>query len=100
MWSSFHSSAPSLSLPPPPGNPVPVEDVVSGKVFLLFSRDTKHVLVMESKDECRTWNNMVDITSMVALPTWFKVAPSVPGGLQLPSGRLIVGMSESLYMFS
>ena len=67
---------------------------MAGKILLLFSRSTKQVLVLESKDEGETWSNMVDITGMVALPSWFKVAPSVPGGLQLPTGRLIVGMCQ------
>ena len=47
--------------------------------------------MMETRDEGSTWSNVVDITAMVALPIWFHVAPGMPGGVQLPSGRLIVG---------
>ena len=73
------------------GDPVPVEDSVTGKILLLYSRDKRQVLVMESSDEGSSWGNTVDITAMVALPSWSIVAPSVPGGLQLSSGRLIAG---------
>lgn len=69
---------------------------MAGKILLLFSRSAREVLVMESEDEGQTWSNATDITAMVALPSWFKVAPSSPGGLQLPGGRLIIGQSTFL----
>ena len=68
-----------------------MKDAIAEKILLLFSRNTRQVLVLESEDEGQTWSDGMDITEMVALPSWLKVAPSNPGGLQLPSGRLIMG---------
>lgn len=73
------------------GNPAPVEDTVAGKILLLFSRNMNKIYSAESRNEGKTWSNVVDITTMVTLPNWSKVAPSVPGGVQLPNGRLIMG---------
>lgn len=64
---------------------------MAGKILLLFSRNMNGIFVIESRDEGSTWGALADITGMVALPTWSKVAPSVPGGQQLPNGRLILG---------
>ena len=89
----MRSAAHQLKVLPNTGNPAPVEDAVAGKILLLFSHNMDGIYIMESSDEGRTWSSVVDITAMVTLPTWSKVAPSVPGGQQLPSGRLILGMA-------
>lgn len=75
------------------GNPSPVEDKSSGKILLVFCRENKDVLTLESSDDGLTWGNMADITTMVRQPTWSLIGTGPPGGLQLPSGRLIICMS-------
>lgn len=47
---------------------------------------------MESTDDGVTWGNMVDISEMVVLPAWSFVGTGPPGGIQLPTGRLIICM--------
>ncbi len=48
---------------------------------------------MESSDDGLTWGSMVDITETVVLPAWSFIGTGPPGGIQLPSGRLIICMS-------
>ena len=74
------------------GNPAPVEDQNSAKILLLFCRDNKQVLQMESMDDGVTWGSMVDITEMVVSTAWSFVGTGPPGGIQLPSGRLVIGV--------
>lgn len=71
-------------------NPAPVEDKATGQILLLFCRDSKDVLQLESNDDGMTWDNMRDITSMVKLPTLTIVASGPSNGLQLPSGRFVI----------
>ena len=75
------------------GNPAAVEDASTGKIILAFCRNNKDVLTMESSDNGLTWGNMVDITKTVVLPAWSFIGTGPPGGIQLPSGRLIICMS-------
>ena len=63
---------------------------MAGKIILLFARDSKNILKLESVDEGVTWGSVVDITSMVMDPTWSSMDTGPPGGIQLPSGRLLV----------
>ena len=74
------------------GNPAAVEDTSTGKIVLAFCRNNKNVLTMESSDDGATWGNMVDISSMVTESSWEFVGTGPPGGIQLPSGRLIICM--------
>ena len=74
----------------PVGNPAPVEDKTTGKIILLFARDSKNILKLESMDDGVTWGSVEDITRMVMDPTWPAMDTGPPGGIQLPSGRLII----------
>ena len=49
-------------------------------------------MTLESSDDGVTWGNMMDISVMVSWPDWdyFRMGP---GGIQLPTGRLIMCMS-------
>jgi hypothetical protein len=53
---------------------------------------------MESSDDGLTWGSMVDITKTVVLPAWSFIGTGPPGGIQLPSGRLIICMTLSYYI--
>ena len=67
-----------------------MEDKTTGKIILLFARDSKNILKLESMDDGVTWGSVEDITSMVMDPTWPAMDTGPPGGIQLPSGRLII----------
>ena len=49
-------------------------------------------MTLESSDDGVTWGNMMDISVMVSRPEWDYVGMG-PGGIQLPTGRLIMCMS-------
>ena len=49
-------------------------------------------MTLESSDDGITWGNMIDISMMVTWPEWNYVGMG-PGGIQLPTGRLIMCMS-------
>lgn len=74
------------------GNPAPI--VVSSDLLLLpFSRDNTAAAVLRSLDFGATW-----ALSTAALPVaaaWSWVATGPPGGLALPSGRLVVPIDRS-----
>ena len=72
------------------GNPAPVEDKTTGKIVLLFVRDSKNVLKLESMDDGITWGSIDDISSMVMDPSWSVMDTGPPRGIQLPSGRLVI----------
>ena len=65
---------------------------MTGKIILLFARDSKNILKLESMDDGMTWGSVDDITSMVMDPSWPAMDTGPPGGIQLPSGRLIICM--------
>ena len=67
-----------------------MEDKTTGKIILLFARDSKNILKLESMDDGVTWGSVEDITSMVMDPTWPAMDTGPPGGIQLPTGRLII----------
>jgi sialidase-1 len=69
------------------GNPTPVVDRDTGRVWLVFGREAKQVLVMHSDDEGKSWSKPVDITKQVTRPKWkfYGVGPGV--GIQLRAGN-------------
>lgn len=69
------------------GNPTPVVDRYTGRVWLVFGREAKHVLVMYSDDDGKTWTQPTDITAQVTRPKWkfYGVGPGV--GIQLRAGK-------------
>jgi len=88
------------------GNPCAVLDRVTGRIWLLLTRNgggdserdiiagkakgTRTVLVCSSDDDGMSWSKAVDITASVkpADWTWYATGPGV--GIQLRSGRLLI----------
>ena len=85
------------------GNPAPVADKTTGKIFLLCtwnlgsdrepdiikqrSRDTRRVFVIESADEGATWSKPKEITANVKQSNWTWYATGPCHGLQVSSGK-------------
>jgi sialidase-1 len=85
------------------GNPAPVMERRSGKIFLLCtwnlgsdresqiikqeSRDTRHVYVMESRDEGITWSDPAQITNAVKNTNWTWYATGPCHGIQISNGQ-------------
>lgn len=69
------------------GNPTPVVDHDTGRIWLIFGREAKHVLAMHSDDDGRTWTEPKDITKQVTKPEWkfYGVGPGI--GIQLREGQ-------------
>jgi len=74
------------------GNPAPVVDRETGKIILAFCQDNKKVFTLQSSDDGLTWGGMMDITAVANGGDWGFVGTGPPGGIQLPSGRLIIGV--------
>jgi sialidase-1 len=76
------------------GNPTPVVDEDTGRIWLVFGREGKEALEMHSDDDGATWTKPVDITAQVKKPEWgfYGIGPGV--GVQLRhgehKGRLII----------
>lgn len=92
------------------GNPAPVQDAKTGKIFLLStwnlgsdhepqiisqeSRDTRRIYILESADDGLTWSAPVEITTSVKLNDWTWYATGPCHGIQVQNGafkgRLII----------
>lgn len=92
------------------GNPCPIVDQETGRVWLLMSwnrgddheraiidgtsKDTRRVFVTSSDDDGRTWGKPREITDNVKLPGWTWYATGPGAGIQIGSGphrgRLVV----------
>jgi sialidase-1 len=92
------------------GNPAPVLDRTTGKIFLLstwnlgsdrepdiikqLSKDTRRVFVLESVDEGLNWSEPKEITADVKKPDWTWYATGPCHGLQISTGpyrnRLVI----------
>jgi sialidase-1 len=76
------------------GNPCPVVDRSTGRIWLPMTRDNDAVLITYSDDDGQTWAAPRDITADVKLPgwTWYATGPGV--GIQLArgqhAGRLVI----------
>jgi sialidase-1 len=88
------------------GNPCPVFDRQTGRIFLLMTHNlgedsepaitngkakgTRTVWITSSNDDGQSWSKPVNITEQVKLAgwTWYATGPGV--GVQLASGRLII----------
>ena len=84
------------------GNPAPVVDQETGKIFLLStwnlgtdrepeiidqaSTDTRRVFVLSSSDDGLTWSDPEEITSTVKKPDWTWYATGPGSGIQLSTG--------------
>ncbi|MEE2618685.1 MAG: sialidase family protein [Candidatus Poribacteria bacterium] len=86
------------------GNPAPVVDQLTGKVWLLFCRNLgdgheslicqgkapRTVWLTSSKDDGATWLEPEEITDEVKLANWTWYATGPCHGIQLRSGRLVI----------
>lgn len=89
------------------GNPAPVIERKSGKIFLLLTsnpgkvneaqirqgisqRESRTVWVMDSKDDGVTWTKPVEITSTTKREDWTWYATGPGNGIQLASGRMVI----------
>ena len=69
------------------GNPCPVIDQSTGRIWMPFCRDNDYVLVMFSDDDGQTWSAPVDITQDVKADDWNWYATGPGIGIQLERGR-------------
>jgi sialidase-1 len=88
------------------GNPCPVQDRKSGRIWLPITRNlgedqqeqitdrtakgTREVWILYSDDDGRTWSKPVEITGSVKRPDWTWYATGPGCGIQLRSGRLLI----------
>lgn len=72
------------------GNPCPVVDQSTGRIWLPFCRNNKQVFIMSSDDDGETWSKPVEITESVSKPEWTWYATGPGHGVQLRSGRLLI----------
>ena len=72
------------------GNPAPVVDRDTGKVWLAFCRNNDQVFVTNSADDGATWSTPEEITRDAKLPAWTWYATGPGHGIQLKSGRLVI----------
>ncbi len=92
------------------GNPAPVVDAATGRIFLLCtwnrgedreseiidltSQDTRRVFVLHSEDDGATWSDAKEITQDVKQPNWTWYATGPGSGIQMKhgtyNGRLVI----------
>ncbi len=92
------------------GNPAPVQDRITGKIYLLAtwnlgsdqepeiikgtSKDTRRIYIMESSDDGKTWSEPYEITGSVKKSNWTWYATGPCHGIQVKNGefrnRLII----------
>jgi sialidase-1 len=85
------------------GNPAPVQDKITGKIFLLTtwnlgsdhepdiikgrSRDTRRIFLLVSSDDGRTWSGPSEITGSVKPSNWTWYATGPCHGIQIRKGE-------------
>ncbi len=95
------------------GNPAPVVDRKTGKIWLLLtsnlgtdkesailkrtSLESRKVWVTHSSDDGLTWAKPTEITSNVKKPEWTWYATGPGNGIQLKSGRLVVACDHNRF---
>jgi len=72
------------------GNPAPVVDQDTGKIWLPLSLDNQRVFITSSQDDGATWAKPNEITDQVKPPDWKWYATGPGHSIQLASGRLLV----------
>ncbi|MBK8978590.1 MAG: exo-alpha-sialidase [Planctomycetes bacterium] len=76
------------------GNPAPVLDSSTGRLWLLFCRNNDRVFETHSDDHGATWSSRRELTASVKLPGWGWYATGPVHGIQLTrgthTGRLVV----------
>ena len=92
------------------GNPAPVLDRDTGRIWLLFcmnhkdddekaiclGRGDRSVWISQSDDDGVSWSRPRQITAEVKLPNWGWYATGPGHGIQLRSGRLLIPCDHSL----
>ena len=78
------------------GNPCPVEDRDTGRVWLGFCRNNDRVFVTHSDDDGATWAAPVEITQDVKPESWTWYATGPVHGIQLENGRLLMPCDHRL----
>src|SRR5688500_17179616 len=69
------------------GNPCPVVDRATGRIWLPFTRDNDRVFMTSSADEGKTWAKPRDITTDVKASDWNWYATGPGNGIQLARGK-------------
>ncbi len=83
------------------GNPSPVQDKNTSKIWILFCKNNKQIYSTYSIDDGTTFALPPTELSQVNNPQWNWVATGPPNGLQLSNGRMIVPIDWSIpSMFS
>jgi sialidase-1 len=81
------------------GNPCPVVDQETGRIWLPFCRNNDKVLVTYSDDNGKTWAKPTEITDSVKEPGWGWYATGPGVGIQLTrgkhKGRLVIPCDHS-----
>lgn len=88
------------------GNPCPVQDRKSGRIFLPLTMnrgsvsekqmierqvpDRRRVFICHSDDDGASWSELVEITDAVSRPDWTWYATGPGNGIQTRSGRLLI----------
>jgi len=77
------------------GNPAPVLDLASGRIFMIFSRNNAEVGVLHTDNEGLSWSAVTELTATLMKPNgWTDIFTGLSAGLTLdPQGhgnRLIV----------
>merc|ERR1712228_1041709 len=72
------------------GNPSPVQDRQTGKIWMLFCKNNKQIYASYSMDDGVTFSLPPKPLNSVNNADWSWVATGPPSGLQLENGRLIV----------
>ena len=92
------------------GNPAPVQDRSTGRIWLPFCRNRidgderaisagqapRTVWMLYSDDDGRTWSDPVEITAAVKRPEWGWYATGPCHAIQLASGRLVIPCNHRL----
>jgi sialidase-1 len=81
----FHDGTRSVN------QPAPILDRDTGYLWLVFCKDNQRVFVSHSADEGVTWSAPSEITEQTKDVAWKYVASGPGHGIQLSSGRLLVG---------
>jgi len=71
------------------GNPCPVVDRTTGRIWLAFCRNNDRVFMTYSDDDGQSWATPTEITPFVKRPEWGWYATGPGHGIQLSSGRLV-----------
>lgn len=78
------------------GNPCPVQDSSTGRIFLAFCRNNDRVFMMSSDDDGVTWAAPTEITQAVKPAGWTWYATGPVHGIQLANGRLLMPCDHRL----